>query len=273
MALREDARLEATPTGTYEWNAHNYHEHSHPQFEIAMDLMEQLAFRGDEVVLDAGCGSGRLCEQLIKRVPEGRVIGIDASENMVHAARAFLAPIYGDRISIRHADLQVFCEPEIANLIFSTSALHFVPDHRLLFQNFAKILRPGGALALRFGAQGLADKPPLSGLRTLQNDPKLAPFLAGWLPTFHGADAIATRYYLQEAGFLNIQVDTSEATFDFTDLQAQPLKMMALEQVSDSLPGETLQAYFADRLESVLAEHERFDIELITARATMPDLM
>ncbi len=273
MVLREDARPDVTSSGFDEWNAHTYHEHSHPQFEIAMDLMEQIAFCGDEVVLDAGCGSGRLCEQLLRRLPEGRVIGIDASENMVHAARSFLAPIYGDRIMIRRADLQIFCEPEIANLIFSTSALHFVADHRLLFQNFAKTLRPGGGLALRFCAAGLADKAPLSQLVALQNDPKLAPYLVNWLPTFHGADAIATRYYLQEAGFLHIQVDTSDATLDFTDLQTGPLAMMAGEKISDRLPTEALQAYFAKQIARLSQQRWRFDVELITARATMPDLM
>ena len=270
MLLREDARLKATSTGTYEWHARNYHEHSHPQFEIAMDLLDHLEFEGNEVVLDAGCGSGRLCEQLLERLPQGRVIGLDASENMVHAAREFLAPIYGERIDMRRADLQVFCEPEIANTIFSTSALHFVADHRLLFQNFAKILRPGGSVALCFGSQTFADESPFSTLRTLETDARLAPYLVDWLPIYYGADAIATRYYLQEAGFLNIRVHTSDVVLDFSDMRSQPLKIMALENTYERLPSQALRDYFVERLETIL-QPWRFDMEVITARATLPD--
>lgn len=272
MVLHDNVRPEASTTRAYEWNAHNYHEHSHPQFELAMDLMDTLNFKGDEVILDAGCGTGLLCEQLLHRVPQGRVIGVDVSDNMVQLARDFLSPIYDDRISIRRADLQVFCEPELANLIFSTSALHFVADHRLLYQNFAKILRPGGALALRFGTRECRDRPPLSLVYALEDDPRLSPYLAGWMPAFHGGDAIATRYYLQEAGFVDISVSTTDFTLDFSDLQTEPLSQLAFDEFSQRFP-ESLHAYLAERLKGVFDQAWRFDMELITVHATMPDLM
>jgi trans-aconitate 2-methyltransferase len=72
------SRLQASHVGPREWNADVYHRVSDPQFEWAAEVLERLPLRGDEVVLDAGCGTGRVTAMLVERLPRGRVIGIDA---------------------------------------------------------------------------------------------------------------------------------------------------------------------------------------------------
>ena len=69
-----------------EWDATAYHRLSDPQFSWGQKVLTRLKLQGDELVLDAGCGTGRLTAELLKRLPEGRVIGVDHSENMLRAA-------------------------------------------------------------------------------------------------------------------------------------------------------------------------------------------
>ena len=75
-------------TGPREWDAETYDAISDPQFTWGMEVLERLELAGDEVVLNAGCGSGRVTAELVKRLPRGRVIAVDGSEAMVAKARA-----------------------------------------------------------------------------------------------------------------------------------------------------------------------------------------
>src|SRR4051812_20867102 len=74
-----------------EWDAAAYHRVSEPQFAWGMLVLDRLALRGDERVLDAGCGSGRLTAELLGRLTSGSVVGADLSVEMVRAAHATLS--------------------------------------------------------------------------------------------------------------------------------------------------------------------------------------
>jgi trans-aconitate methyltransferase len=69
-----------------EWNARAYHRLSSPMQNWGEVLVERLSLRGDETVLDLGCGSGKLTKFLLRRLPHGRVIAIDRSANMLEAS-------------------------------------------------------------------------------------------------------------------------------------------------------------------------------------------
>src|SRR3954452_19668970 len=85
---------------TRSWDGAAYDRLSTPMEQLGREVMERLELRGDETILDAGCGSGRLTRLLIERVPDGRVIGVDASASMIDAARERL----GDAADLRVAD-------------------------------------------------------------------------------------------------------------------------------------------------------------------------
>src|SRR5436305_334515 len=70
------------------WDAKTYDAVSDPQVEMARPVLERLPLTGDETVLDAGCGSGRVTELLLDRLPRGRVIAVDADAAMVAPACA-----------------------------------------------------------------------------------------------------------------------------------------------------------------------------------------
>jgi trans-aconitate 2-methyltransferase len=105
-------------------------------------------------VLDAGCGSGRVTEALLERLPRGQVVALDASGQMLETARTRLAR-FGDRVSFVQADLgrRLPIEPPV-DAILSTATFHWVPDHDALFRNLAAVLRPGGRLVAQCGGAG-----------------------------------------------------------------------------------------------------------------------
>src|SRR5689334_17352039 len=88
-----------------EWNAAEYDRLSQPQFQWGQRVLGSLHLRGNETVLDAGCGTGRLTSLLAQNLPRGRVIGLDLSRNMVALAEKSLAPQFGERVSFVAADL------------------------------------------------------------------------------------------------------------------------------------------------------------------------
>src|SRR5271167_3821905 len=87
-----------------EWNAAEYHRLSAPQFHWGQRVLAQLRLRGDECLLDAGCGSGKLTRILLEGLPRGGVVGLDLSSNMVLHAQENLRPDFGDRARFVAAD-------------------------------------------------------------------------------------------------------------------------------------------------------------------------
>lgn len=114
----------------------------------------RLPLAGDERVLDAGCGTGRVTQLLLTRVPRGSVVALDASAAMLEEARKRLSS-QGDRVSYVQADLmQPLPIDEPVDAILSTATFHWVPDHDVLFANLAAVLQPGGWLVAQCGGFG-----------------------------------------------------------------------------------------------------------------------
>ena len=87
-----------------DWDARTYDRVADPMTRWGAAVLDRLPLDGDERVLDAGCGSGRVTELLAERLPRGRVVALDGSPAMVEAARERLAR-FGDRIEYVVADL------------------------------------------------------------------------------------------------------------------------------------------------------------------------
>lgn len=146
----------AEPAGApRDWDGATYDRIAAPMTRWGTDVLERLPLRGDETVLDAGCGSGRVTERLADRLPHGRVVALDGSPSMIDAARRRLAR-FGDRIAYVVADLgaPLPLEPASVDAVLSTATFHWVPDHTALFRSLATVLRPGGRLVAQCGGAG-----------------------------------------------------------------------------------------------------------------------
>jgi trans-aconitate 2-methyltransferase len=159
-------------------------------------VLDWLDLRGDERVLDAGCGSGRVTEQLIGRLPRGQVVALDASPAMVEQARQRLAP-FGERVEYVVSDLAAGIPIDgSVDTILSTATLHWIADHDAVFRNFAGVVRPGGQLAAQAGAPGNVAH-VLGALAAAGED---------YRPRYHFADPGATRSRLEASGFTDIDI-------------------------------------------------------------------
>src|SRR5918992_2046350 len=139
---------------THAWDAGTYDRVADPMFRWGADVLERLPLQGDERVLDAGCGTGRVTELLAHRLPRGRTIALDASAEMLAEARTRLAR-FGDRVDLVRAGLArplPLLRP--VDAILSTATFHWVLDQDALFRNLASVLRPGGLLVAQCGGAG-----------------------------------------------------------------------------------------------------------------------
>jgi len=140
------------------WDPQDYARNSRIQEEYGRKQLAQLALTGNEAVLDIGCGDGRITAELAQRVPRGRVVGVDISPGMIAAARETHERLHRN-LTFEVADAKALSfEPEF-DLVFSTSALHWVKDHLEVLKGIRHALKPGGKIYLTFGARGT-----LSGL-------------------------------------------------------------------------------------------------------------
>jgi trans-aconitate 2-methyltransferase len=185
-----------TDTGPIEWDAVTYDAVSEPQYSWGMEVLERLALDGDEVAIDAGCGSGRVTAELIERLPRGRVIAVDGSETMVAKARERL----GRRASYLVADLAELVVEDPVDLVFSTATFHWIPDHDRLFSRLRAALRPGGRLVAQCGGMGnIAEH--VEAVAEASARPEFAPYLADEDELWNYASPEQTEARLRAAGF------------------------------------------------------------------------
>ena len=137
-----------------DWDAGTYDRIADPMHRWGVAVLDRLPLTGSERVLDAGCGSGRVTEALLERLPDGSVVALDASSAMLDQSRYRLER-FGDRVTYVRADLgQPLPISEPVDAVLSTATFHWVPDHDALFANLAAVLRPGGRLVAQCGGTG-----------------------------------------------------------------------------------------------------------------------
>jgi trans-aconitate 2-methyltransferase len=140
-------------TETYHWNATDYHHQSSAQAAWAHELIAKLTLRGDERLLDIGCGTGRITALFADQLRDGKVVGIDASADMIaFAQRAYTRP------NLRFVEMQAQALDldETFDLVFSNAVLHWVPDHVRVLRGVRRHMQVGGKLLFQMGGQGNA---------------------------------------------------------------------------------------------------------------------
>ena len=171
---------------------------------LGREVLERVELRGDETVLDAGCGSGRLTAVLLERLPAGRVIAVDASPSMIDATRARVGDHSGDRADLRAADLVTLdLGGDHVDLAFSTATFHWIGDHDRLFKNLRRALRDGGRLVAQCGGAGNVAAAEAAA-RAVGERPPFAEHLAGWPGPWNFATPQQTERRLAQAGFADV---------------------------------------------------------------------
>jgi trans-aconitate 2-methyltransferase len=185
---------------TRSWDAATYHRVSSPHVAWANVLLDRLELEGDETVLDAGCGSGRVTAMLLERLPRGRVIGVDHSASMLEHARQAL----DGRATLLEADLVQLELDEPVDAVFSNAVFHWVPDHDGLFARLSAALRPGGRLVAQCGGEGNVARLHAASAEVAR-DPRFAEHLAAWEGPWNFAGPRETAERLERAGFTDVE--------------------------------------------------------------------
>jgi trans-aconitate 2-methyltransferase len=137
-----------------EWDAATYDSLPLPHVRWGAGVIERLGLRGNETVVDLGCGTGRDTEVLLDRLPDGRVIAVDGSVQMLDRLRERLGKNLG-RVEVVQADLtRPFPDAVAGNAVMSVATFHWVPDHAALFRRVARALPPNGRFEAEFGGEG-----------------------------------------------------------------------------------------------------------------------
>lgn len=203
-------------TAAREWNAAAYHRVSGPQTAWGRRLLDRLAVEGDERVVDAGCGTGRLTAELMTRLPRGRLIAIDRSWNMLLTARANLRPEFGDRIFYVRVELPWLPFAGWADLVFSTATFHWIRDHETLFGEIRRSLRPGGRLVAQCGGG-----PNLSGAHRVAEDvmrsAAFEQYYLDWSPLWEYSTPDLAADRLRRAGFVDVTTSLEPAPTTLAD--------------------------------------------------------
>jgi trans-aconitate 2-methyltransferase len=179
-----------------DWDGATYDRISAPQTAWGREVLERLPLAGDERVLDAGCGSGRVTEMLLRRLPRGRVVAVDASPSMAASARERL----GAAVDVRVMDLVELELEEPVDAILSTATFHWIADHPRLFSRLRATLRPGGRLVAQCGGEGNVRRTREAAQAAGGEEP-FAPYMEGWDGPWNFSPAGLAQERLLAAGF------------------------------------------------------------------------
>ena len=246
-----------------DWNASVYHRVSNPQLEWGLPVLARLPLDGDELVLDVGCGTGRLTERLLDRLPRGRVVAVDRSASMIAAARDYLLPRRSMQVSLTQADAAALPFAATSDAVFSTATFHWVRDHERLFASIFAALKPGGRLIAQAGGGDNLHRIH-ERCAAMMKEPAFAPHFERWTDPWEFADAATTARRLQAAGFVHIDTTVVASPVYQPDGPAfrEFVEHVICRPHLSYLPTPALRDRFLDRLtDAAAADNPPFELD------------
>jgi trans-aconitate 2-methyltransferase len=226
-----------------DWDAVTYERLSAPMTAMGSEVLDRLVLRGDETVLDAGCGTGNVTRVLHERLQRGRVIAVDAAPSMVEQARELLPA----DVEVRQADLLELSLDEPVDAVLSTATFHWIGDHDRLFANLHAALKPGGRLVAQCGGHGNVEEVKRAGFDVAARPP-YAPYFDGWTADWTFATPAETERRLRGAGFTEVWCWLTRVDVDPGDPAAY-LSAICLGSFLARLPEDLREPFVAEALE------------------------
>jgi trans-aconitate 2-methyltransferase len=244
-----------------EWDGASYDRISGPMESLGLAVLARLELEGDETVLDAGCGSGRITQTLIERLPRGHVIAVDQSSSMVEAARERLGP----DADVRVVDLLELELERPVDAILSTATFHWIADHERLFRRLHAALRPEGRLVAQCGGEGNIEILRGKLIPLLACEP-YAEHFAGWRPPWNYAGVQPTRERLLAAGFASAECRLEPAPRE-PEHPREFLSTIVLGPHVQRLPEHLRERFMDDTMraigEPVVVDYMRLNIDAV----------
>jgi len=230
----------------HSWDALTYDKvSSNVQLEWGRKLIEQRMWIGNEIVMDAGAGSGNLTKFLVDKVPHGQIYAIDADPNMTEQAKSNLSAYRNVRVihsSMEHVNL-----PTKVDVIFSNAALHWVLDQEGVFSHFWQPLKPNGELLIEYGGHGNVER-AVRVISKLMQSNQFKEHFVNWKQSWYFPKADEIERLLENAKFRDIQINLSKRTTSFFDLDefAIFVKTVIMKPFLGYLPDSVKKEQFLD---------------------------
>jgi len=255
-AVRASALADKSHPASREWNSSEYHRLSEPQVGWGRKVLSRLRLRGDERVLDAGCGTGRLTAELLEVLPCGQVVGADLSQNMLRSAREHLAEFAG-RVSLVACDLLDLPFEGAFDGIVSTAAFHWVLDHDRLFANLRRALVPGGWLEAQCGG-GANIARVRRRIVAVAAAPQFGSYFAGFHEPWLFQDAESAAETLCRAGFVDVEtsVEPAMTVLENAGQYSEFVRNIILRRHLQNIPSEEQRAVFLAKLTEQAAQDD-----------------
>ncbi len=234
----------------FEFNGEKYKHASKHQKEWGNSIIAELNLNGNELILDLGCGDGVLTEQLSKLVPDGKVIGIDASIGMIDTAKK----LEKDNLTFICMDIDNINFTDYFDVIFSNAALHWIKDHRRLLRNALKALKTNGVIKWNFAGDGNCSN-FFETVKTLINEDKYKEYFSNFEWPWFMPSKEEYQKLIDEACFskVNIQYQNADRFFSNCDEMIrwidQPSIVPFLEYIPDAIKKD-----FRDEVVKIMIE-------------------
>jgi trans-aconitate 2-methyltransferase len=256
-----------------DWNAGRYHAISDPQLEWGRRVLQRLSPKPGERILDLGCGTARLTTILLETIGEGHVVGLDRSEAMLREAAGITArrppitPLHDastdpSRLSFVRADGAALPFADAFDAVFSTAALHWMPNHDAVFASVYCALAPGGRFISQCGGG--------PNLRTLFNraaeltqTPAFSAHFKGWREPWEFADVPTTMTRLERAGFRSVDVSLESAPTTLPDRQAfaEFIELICVRPHMERLPAAVRPAFVGALADQAAGDPDPFTLD------------
>jgi trans-aconitate 2-methyltransferase len=198
------------------WDAKTYDKiSSSVQLEWGRKLIEKRNWIGNEIVMDAGAGSGNLTKILADKVPQGLIYAVDNDPNMVEQAKTNLSSY--KNVNVIHSSMDKVNLPTKVDVIFSNAALHWVLDQKSIFSHFWRLLKPdGGELLIEFGGDGNVER-SVNVIFKLMQFQQFKEHFVNWKQSWYFPKKDEIEILLEKSRFKDIQVHLSKRTTYFSD--------------------------------------------------------
>ncbi len=232
-----------------EWNAPGYGRIAGLQEAMAAEVLALLRLKGTERVLDLGCGNGKVTAEIATRIPDGSVIGIDASADMIAFASEKFPPGQHPNLRFEVSDIRQLRFHEEFDLVVSFNALHWIPDQDTALRAIHSAMRPDAVAQLRLVADGAR-----KSLETVIEETRKSPEWAGYFQDFRDPYLHLTpEQYADLAvknGFRVLQTHTADKSWDFKERSAfEASCMVTLIEWTKRLPEDERLTFVRDVLD------------------------
>jgi len=234
------------------WDARLYLKYEEERSRPFVDLLARVPQEQANFIGDLGCGPGNLTRTLAERWPTARVVGVDNSQDMLVQAAPLTLP---GRLEFVQADIAAWSPEKAVDLIVSNAALQWLGDHELLLARLAKMLSPGGTLAVQMPFH--FENPAHLAIEETKVDRRWRQELQGI--GLHQKSVLPLVWYVERLHDLGLTVDAWQTTYIHVLTGENPVlewfKGTALRPLLNRLGPETKDEFLHDLGNRLRAEY------------------